>query len=307
MVKEKILSLLKDSKNPVSGQIISKNLKISRVAVWKHIKLLKKVGYDISASSSGYLLKENNDLLLPWEFPEHKNIHYFKKVASTMNLAKELAIKGCPDKTIVIAESQKSGRGRIKRIWDSRPGGLYFTIIFRPDIPLNYAFLYNFASSVTIVETINEYLNIETTIKWPNDILIEGKKIAGILLDLSGELDNIQYLNLGIGININNQISSKLPEATSLSIIKGKHLYRKEILKIFLKKLNKYTSDIFNSGILEKYRSYSSTLYNFVTVNQHGGKIIKGQAINIDDNGNLIIKDAKNKNISISSGDCINE
>ena len=136
-MKGRILNILRAESGIVSGETISSVLGISRVSIWKHIHKLLEAGYDIRSAPTGYQLVNSPDVLYPWEFPEReKNIHYYAEVSSTMDIARDLARKGCPSFTVVIGGSQTKGRGRLKRSWLSDEGGLYFTVVTRPDIPL---------------------------------------------------------------------------------------------------------------------------------------------------------------------------
>ena len=178
-MKGQILNILRTETGVVSGKALSTNLGISRVSVWKHIKKLQEVGYDIEASPKGYLLVSSPDVLYPWEFGDKgSKIHYFDEVESTMDVARSLARNQCPHFTVVIASRQKKGRGRLKRAWLSSEGGLYFTIVVRPKIPPAFSSRINFAASMILAKTLRSMFKIRAMVKWPNDILVEDRKIS---------------------------------------------------------------------------------------------------------------------------------
>lgn len=202
-----ILDILKNSSSRVSGEELSRITSISRVGVWKHINSLKKHGYKIDSTRSGYLFESSRDLLQKWEFPRFKNsINFYPEIDSTMKKAKSLALSGAKDRTIIAAEKQTQGRDRKGGIWESEEGGLYFTIILRPELPLNYYNLITLATAVGVRNYLKS-LDIDSSCKWPNDILIGGEKISGILTEISGSPEKIEYALVGVGMNINNTSS----------------------------------------------------------------------------------------------------
>ena len=184
-MKGQILKLLTTDAGIVSGQALSDALGISRVAIWKHIQKLQALGYDINATAKGYRLDNSPDVLYPWEFPGRESkIVYYPELPSTMEAAKELARKDCPHFTTVVAERQTSGRGRLQREWISEKGGLYFTMVLRPDLPPVLSFRVSFLASVTLAVILHEIFGIDARVKWPNDILVEERKISGMLSEL---------------------------------------------------------------------------------------------------------------------------
>ena len=235
-MKQKILNILSAStKDIVSGVYISSLLGISRVAVWKHLKKLKQEGYDIKSSPMGYQLNNSNDLLFPFCFKKRRTmIHYFPRVSSTMDIAKKMAKNNkTPNLTVVIAEKQTRGRGRLKRIWNSSMGGLWFSIILRPNLPPPFSFKVNFAASISLVRTLNKLFKINATVKWPNDILVNEKKLAGLLSEMETKGDMISFVNIGIGLNVNNFPEKDEPNAVSVRTIIGKKVIRKKNSFIF--------------------------------------------------------------------------
>jgi len=224
-MKGQILKALRDCDGYLSGETLSQRLGVSRVSVWKHIRSLKKDGYVIEASPRGYRLMSSPDLLLPYEFPDlEQRIHHFREIGSTMDVARELARKGARAGTIVIAESQAGGRGRLSRQWLSPQGGIYFTLILRPRIGPAYAPRINLMVAVAVATTIRKLFGLKAELKWPNDVLVAGKKVCGILAEMDAEMDVVNFVNVGIGINANNSTTRFEKTATSLKEVLGREI-----------------------------------------------------------------------------------
>ncbi len=300
-----ILKTLRESGNYVSGERLSKRLGISRVSVWKHIRNLRQDGYVVEASPRGYRLVSSPDLLLPCEFPEveHK-IHYFREIGSTMIVARELAKRRVEEGTMVIAESQFHGRGRLTREWLSPEGGIYFTIILKPEISPAYAPRINLMASVAVARAIREVCGLKAELKWPNDVLIKGKKVCGILAEMEAEVDAINFINLGIGINVNASIPQYEKGATSLKDELGEEVPRKELLKAVLKEINKQQALLTGDDLLKEWKTLSATLNRQVRIMMLGGEVM-GRAIDIDSNGALVLRREDGSLRSIIAGDCI--
>jgi len=245
-MKLDIIHLL-DDKDFISGELISKKLNISRTAVWKKIQNLKKLGYNIeSVKNRGYRLISKPDIPLSEEVLFElntnivgKNVHYFRSLESTNLFAKELIKKNAEEGTIVVADIQTKGRGRKDRSWFSPEGGLWFSVILYPNIPTQYAMLITMATSISIVQAIKELTGLSAVIKWPNDLLLEGKKICGILTELDAELDRINYSVVGVGINVNNVLEDELcNKANSIFNIYNSKISRVDLLRLIIKYLD---------------------------------------------------------------------
>jgi len=300
-MRKGILRALYQAKGYISGELISKRLGISRVAVWKHIQTLKREGYIIDASPKGYKLISSPDLLLPDEFIGlRQKVYYLKEVSSTMDVAKKLAKRG--KEAIVIAETQTSGRGRLGRRWHSEKGGIYFTIILRPKIGPAHAQIINLMAAVSVARAIRALFNLEAKLKWPNDVLIRGKKVCGILAEMEAEMDVIKFVNLGIGINANNPISLYEEGATSIKEELGRDISRKELLMCVLNEIEKRKS-LLGEEIISEWKALSSTINKKVRIIMQD-EVVEGEAIDIDTDGALILR--ANKGIRrIIAGDCI--
>jgi len=234
-IKRALLKALRE-KEVVSGDEIALKLGISRVAVWKHVKELNELGYEIESTPKGYKLLKNAEKPYPWELDFRA--YYFVNVDSTMNIAKELGEKG-EEWIFIIAERQDKGRGRVGRRWESQKGGLYFSLLLKPKIRLGEVPKLLEPVSRAIVKTLLKYgLNPKTA---PNgDIFIGENKIAGILVEAFGELDLVNFVVIGVGINANNEV----PEgATSLKKELGREISLLDLTKRIFSNLKEELGD----------------------------------------------------------------
>lgn len=303
-MKNQILKILRSENKIVSGEELSAALGVTRVSVWKHIRFLQESGYNIVAGPKGYRLESSPDALFPWEFPGRESrIHYFPEASSTMDIARDLARKGCPHFTVIIAGRQKKGRGRLNRIWLSSEGGLYFTMVLRPQIPAALASRITFLASVVLVQTMHKLYNIDAKVKWPNDILVEGKKISGMLSEMEAEADMITFINIGIGVNVNNDLSVKEPGATSLKSLKAKEFLRKELLSIFLDEFENRLNTESLDNIIPQWKLYTMTLNQPVKI-VTTRDTYEGVAVDVDENGTLILKLENGALQKVICGDC---
>jgi BirA family transcriptional regulator, biotin operon repressor / biotin---[acetyl-CoA-carboxylase] ligase len=306
-MKEKILNILRAEKAVVSGEDLSSRLGVSRVSVWKHIKKLQELGYTIEATPKGYVLGSTPDVLYPWEFGDRASkIHYFDAVDSTMNIARDLARNRCSHFTVVIAGRQEKGKGRLKRTWRSSEGGLYFTIVIRPDIPPALSSRVNFAASMVLARTLRSRFDVRAAVKWPNDILVDGKKLAGILSEMDAETDRVNYINIGIGINVNNDPTPYEPTAVSLKQILGKPVKRRELLKAFLDGFEHTVDDGNLANVVSQWKRYTQTLNRQVKI-VTTREVAQGLAVDVDDDGALILKMPDGSLKRIIYGDCFHE
>jgi len=305
-----VLSCLSD-RNYISLKEISKNLNINTDNILKQIHELKKIGYIFSIDSKkNYRIHQRPDILLPQEiYPEldtsyiGRKIYYFDEVNSTNIVAREIAssrkIKA-KEGTVIIADRQSTGKGRLGREWISPRGGLWFSILLFPTIDYPYLPLVTLMTAVAITRVIRNFYQINAKIKWPNDILIEGKKICGILTETSVFLDNMLWTIVGIGINVNNIINTdvkNLPEgilenSISLKEIAGKNISRKKLAGDIFNEFEKYYEFTKNnefSLIIDEWKLHTHTIGNRISIDV-GNRIITGKAIDISNKGALIIR-----------------
>jgi len=303
---DKIVTLLKSHQSEfLSGEKLSKSLSLSRAAVWKNIKKLQSLGYKIeSKPKSGYRLQQSTDLLVPWEVSDGlqtdiigRKIYYFGTIDSTQNFAIELAKRPHENGSLVIADRQTQGRGRLNRKWVSPKGGVWMSILLRPNFEPSYTSLFPMATSLALAVSIEKTLKIKTELKWPNDVTIKGNKVAGILIDASVESNKIDYLIIGIGINfkinpgaISKSIKQKKYGIATL-ISKDQGTRPAELVQQFLLELEKTYNNILtcNVGTIRKeWIKRSSTIGKNVTITTTTGTL-KGKATGIDKTGALIL------------------
>jgi BirA family biotin operon repressor/biotin-[acetyl-CoA-carboxylase] ligase len=311
-MKSKILEILEKKRNYVSGEEISKEIGISRAAVWKHVKKLRELGYEIdSKTNEGYKLIRSPDRPMEFELERMldtkrigKKILFFEEVDSTNNKAKQISLEE-NDGTVVVSEKQTSGRGRRGREWHSPKGGIYISFILKPNISPEKAPQLTLVSSLALVETLNDMNNtLDAKIKWPNDVLIRGKKVSGILTELSADMEKINYIVVGVGVNLSTD-SSNLPETgTSLKLEMKKDVSVNLFLKSFLEKYDLVYQKYLNgdiSQIIKLWKDNSDTLgknVKIIGINE----TYEGLAKDIDENGALILQ-IDTKEIKVYSGD----
>lgn len=311
-MRVEILKILSDA-GFVSGEYIAKHLGVSRTAVWKQIKSLQNMGYEIeSIKNKGYRLVSRPDIPIAEEVTLGldtkvigKDIYYFKSLPSTNLFAKKLVIDGVKEGAIVVSDIQLNGRGRKSRTWFSPEGGLCFSVVLYPHIPPERSMLLTMASSVAIVQGIKEATGLHPVIKWPNDLLINGKKVCGILTELDAEMDCINYTIIGIGINVNNQLNEDLQEkATSLIQEVGSRVSRVKLLRSILKCFDENYSRLISGDydfIRDSWFSHANIIGRNIRV--HGEKtILKGVVSSVDKSGCLIL-DTKDGSVRVVSGD----
>jgi BirA family biotin operon repressor/biotin-[acetyl-CoA-carboxylase] ligase len=306
-MKGLILKELRSRQDIVSGEYLSSTLGISRVSVWKHIHRLQELGYSILSTANGYPLLGSPDILFPWEFGDREDrIHYFAALSSTMDTAKEIARKNCSDFTVVIAGRQTAGRGRLNRQWLSEDGGLYFTLVLRPEIPLPASFRVNFLASLTLARMLRETYGVEADVKWPNDILVDDRKLSGMLSELEAEADRVFFINIGMGINVNNDPAGVEPAAISLKQILGHEVSRIELLTRFLDEFEEHVKHIELGTVISEWKRYTVTLQRRVKIVTRQ-EVTEGLALDVDDNGALIVELADGTTKKIIYGDCFHQ
>ena len=319
-----LLNLLKKNLNShLSGQTLSNASGISRTAIWKHINNIRKMGYNIEVvSGKGYRLVGE----MPFNEPEitgrlktsfiGRPIYFHSNIDSTNTAAYDLALRGAKEGTAVVADSQEKGRGRLGRRWESPKGtNIYASIILRPDILPVFAPQLTLMGAVAVAETISKFLNNgsgckpEPAVKWPNDILIDSKKVSGILTEMNSEMDRINFVIMGIGVNLNmkrNMFSQELRYiATSLKEETGKEIPRVEFIQSLYANLEKWYKIFLKKGfkpISEAWKGYFDMSGKRVTVHQANGNIM-GIALTINEDGFLMVRESSGKVVKIISGD----
>lgn len=298
-MKFKILELLNQEIDYISGEDMGKKLKISRAAVNKNIANLKKMGYNIdSVTNKGYVLKYSFDLLNEFEILKNsktniigQNCIFCEEVDSTNSFGKEIA-KDEQEGTVIAAKTQTGGRGRLGRQWHSPETGAWFSIVLKPEINPMQAPLITLIAGLAVQRSLKSF---SALIKWPNDIVINGKKIAGILTEMSAEMERVKYVVLGIGINVNcDEFAEDLSEkATSLKIEEKKAFERAKIIKNVLFEFeniyNEFKEYLSFEPFLNEYKNNCVSIGKSVRFMYKHEEIV-GECIDMDSQGRLLIK-----------------
>ena len=315
-MKEKILEFLKQQDGFISGQRICDELGVSRTAVWKYMNSLKKEGYEIeSVTRKGYRLLQSPDLLtkeavlscMTEEIPGE--LCCFESIDSTNEEAKRRGEAGAPDGSVYVADNQTSGKGRRGRTWLSPSGeDIFFTILLRPDLPLGSVSMLTLVAASAVAEAIDKVTGQSSQIKWPNDIVMNRKKVCGILTEMNMEIDSIAYVVVGIGINVNRmEFREDIADmATSLKKESGHNIERaallSEILSTFFRDYKLFLEKQDLSPFLESYNQKLVNVGREVKIIKKGEEIIR-TAIGINDRGELVVQDTSGKKENIFSGE----
>lgn len=317
--RETILSLFSQTPGGyVSGERISAELGISRAAVWKHIRNLRQAGYHIEAiPSRGYQLLQAPDILLPEAIQAGLNcrrigslVHCFEITESTNLQACRLADEGGPEGLVVIADQQSAGKGRMGRRWESPAGvNLYASILLRPPIlPLEASRL-TFLSAVAVCRTIKCCTGLQATVKWPNDVLLQGAKVGGLLNEMSSETDRVHYVVLGIGVNLNMQReqfpADLLYPATSLALAGGRPVSRLDFTRVLLQETDALYQTYLQNGsppIMAAWSELCDLIGCQVQAESAHG-LITGAMIGLAEDGALLVRTATGKIEHIYAGD----
>jgi BirA family biotin operon repressor/biotin-[acetyl-CoA-carboxylase] ligase len=316
--KKMILELLRKNKDAfISGEEMSAALGFSRAGVWKYIKKLREDGYEIdAATNSGYRLISSPDKVYGFDISGglgtsvmgKQAIYYFDSVGSTNDAAYEIAEKGAAEGTVVVAEKQTKGKGRIGREWISpESGGIYMSIVLRPDMETDEIPSITLVAALAIIRAIKKVCGIDAGMKWPNDILIGDKKVSGILTEIKAQPDRVDFLVLGVGVNVNTSPGDIPPEATSLKEASGNAVDRSELVRKILEDFERSYSRLRKEGfkgLRDECKAMSLVIGNYVKVKEHT-RAIEGLAADIDEKGALIIRTDTGLMQRVFSGDVV--
>lgn len=303
----------------VSGRLLGERLAVSRSAVWKQICALKEEGYVIESSPrKGYRLLDLPDLLLIREIRDgletrvlgQREARYERRTDSTNRIAKELAVQGAPEGTLAVAEEQTNGRGRMDRSWFSPPlRGIYASLILRPAIPPHEAPRMTLLSSVAVAEALLAQTSLDVRIKWPNDILVKGRKIAGILTEISTGMDVVEHMIVGLGVNVNIPPEGFPDEirrqATSILIETGVPFPRAALLRRCLEAYERHYDLFRTSGfgpVMRRWKTLTDMMGRRILVRTAGRQHV-GEVLDFDPEGFLILRDDRGESVRIFSGD----
>lgn len=316
-MKEEILRLLRSADGYISGQELCNRFGVSRTAVWKAINQLKEAGYEIEAQQNkGYRLMAAPDLMTEAEIKSlmhtdwvAKEVLYFDTIDSTNTKAQELAEKGYPSGTLVVADKQDSGKGRRGRSWVSPSGtGIFMTLMIKPDINPNNASMLTLVAALAVAKAITSVTGEEALIKWPNDIVVNGKKVCGILTEMNAQFDYINHIVVGIGINVHNEsFPEEISQMASSLLIEagGKRFHRAQIIAETMSYFEQYY-DIFlkTQDLSALVREYDELLVN----RNKSVRVLDpkepfdGKAMGITPKGELIVDTWESRKL-VSSGE----
>ncbi|HKU50032.1 MAG TPA: biotin--[acetyl-CoA-carboxylase] ligase [Nitrososphaera sp.] len=320
----RFLSILRATEPPqyVSGEVLARRAGVSRSAVWKQVRRLRSYGYGIdSMRGAGYRLARNTQSPVPWELKNRlktrtlgRDVMYLGSTDSTQSIALSMANKKlrAADGLVVIADRQSSGRGRLGRKWLSPQGGLWFSVLIRPKMATAQVTVLPFVAAIAVREAIVKCTGIEPRLKWPNDIMISGKKVAGILLDISAEAESVNYAVIGVGINANIDASMLAPQVTSLHGITslrtelGHEVSRLDLVATMLESLEYYLDILAKDGpteIISAWKKHADMLGRRVEILSNDGPNYDGIAFDLEEDGSLLLMLDTGKKIGITSGD----
>jgi BirA family biotin operon repressor/biotin-[acetyl-CoA-carboxylase] ligase len=308
--RQAVLEALVDG--PQSGADLAEALDVSRAAVWKHVEALREQGFEIESGPDGYVLgdvPEYGEDAIRFGLDAPFDVEFHEEVASTNDLARERAGSGAAD-LVIVAGEQTGGKGRLDREWHSPPGGIWCSILLRPDRPPATIPLFTLAAAVAITAAARE-AGVDAGIKWPNDVLVRGgqngsgadsePKLGGILTEMEGEADRVEWLVVGMGINANLD-DSELPEgATSLREKLGEDVNRRLFLQRVLERFDELRSD--PDAILDAWRADALTLGREVRVETASGETVEGTAVDVEQPGTLVVETADGT-VRVHAGDC---
>jgi BirA family biotin operon repressor/biotin-[acetyl-CoA-carboxylase] ligase len=287
---------------PVGGPQIAEDLGVSRAAVWKHVEALRAAGFEIDSAEAGYDLAgvpEFGGPAVEFGLDAPYEVEYHETIDSTNARARDLAVDGRAN-VVVLADAQTGGRGRLDRGWSSPSGGVWLSILSRPQVPPAQAPAYTLAAAVATTRAVRE-AGVDASIKWPNDVLVGDRKLAGILTEMEGEADRVSWLVVGIGINANVD-AADLPTDRPVTTVREEvgDVDRRELTQSLLAAFHELTVDL--QQVLPAWRKLSSTLGQRVRVETPGEKIV-GDAVDVRFPGSLIVETAEGTR-EVTAGDC---
>jgi len=300
--RHRVLEALSDG--PVSGPDLAERLDISRAAVWKHVEALREDGFVVESGDAGYELMrvpEFGGPAVEFDLDAAFTVEYHDSIASTNSRARELAADGESD-VVVLADEQTGGRGRLDRAWSSPSGGIWLSVLFRPEVPPAQTPIFTLAAAVAVTRAARE-AGVDASIKWPNDVLVDAAgdstKLVGILTEMEGEADRVSWVVVGMGINANMDASDLVSGATSLRERVG-DVNRRAFTQRVLEEFEELCAD--PEAVLPAWREYSTTLARRVRVETPGGEVV-GEAVDVEFPGSLVV-DTDEGTVRVTAGDC---
>lgn len=290
------------SDEPVSGPALAERLDVSRNAVWKHVEALRAAGFDIESADGGYELvgvPEYGGLAVEYGLTAPFDIEYHDAIGSTNDRARELAAAGEQD-VVVLADEQTGGRGRLSREWESPPGGVWLSMVLRPDLPPAHAPVLTLAAAVAVTTAARE-AGVDAAIKWPNDVLVEpsGRKLAGVLTEMEGEADRVSWVVVGIGVNVDVP-DDRLPEEATSVRAESETVSRRVFVQRLLEAFHDLRQD--PDAVLDAWRTNAATIGEQVRVDTPSG-VVEGEAVDVVFPGALVV-DTEDGSERVHAGDC---
>jgi BirA family biotin operon repressor/biotin-[acetyl-CoA-carboxylase] ligase len=287
---------------PVGGPQIAGDLGVSRAAVWKHVEALRAAGFEIDSAEAGYELTsipEFGGPAVEFGLDAPYEVEYHETIDSTNARARDLAVDGRAN-VVVLADAQTGGRGRLDRAWSSPSGGIWLSILSRPQVPPAQAPAYTLAAAAATARAVRD-AGVDASIKWPNDVLVGDRKLAGILTEMEGEADRVSWLVVGIGINANVD-AADLPTDRPVTTVREEvgDVDRRELTQSLLAAFHELTVDL--QQVLPAWRKLSSTLGQRVRVETPGEEIV-GDAVDVRFPGSLVVETAEGTR-EVTAGDC---
>jgi len=300
--RERILDALSDG--PVTGPSLAERLDVSRAAVWKHVEQLREEGFEIESRDGGYELVSVPSFggsAVEYGLDAPFEIEYHDAIDSTNRRARERATDGDSD-VVVLADEQTGGRGRLDRAWSSPSGGVWLSVVLRPDVPLAHAPVFTLAAAVAVTRAARE-AGVDARIKWPNDVVVgdEERKLSGILTEVEGEADRVDWIVVGVGVNVNVDAEA-LPEGVDATSVQSEvgAVDRRVFTQRLLEEFDALQDDI--DDIVEAWREHAVTLGQRVRVETPGG-VVEGEAVDLTHPGALVV-DTGDERVTITAGDC---
>jgi BirA family biotin operon repressor/biotin-[acetyl-CoA-carboxylase] ligase len=303
--REQVLDALADG--PVSGPELAERLDVSRAAVWKHVEALREAGFEVESGDDGYSLAEVPEFggeAVEYGLDAPFEVEYHDEISSTNALARDLAVEGASD-VAVVADRQTGGRGRLDREWTAPSGGVWVSLVFRPDVPAAHAPVFTLAAAVATARAARE-AGVDARIKWPNDVIVPDddgteRKLAGILTEMEGEADRVSWVVVGIGVNANVDVAALPAEADPTSV-------RAEVGNVdrraFTQRILEEFDDLRRNpeAVVDAWREHAATIGRDVRVETPGGEVV-GEAVDVRFPGTLVV-DTGSERVDVAAGDC---
>ncbi|WP_251331024.1 biotin--[acetyl-CoA-carboxylase] ligase [Haloplanus pelagicus] len=298
--RRRLLDALAGADGPVSGPTLADRLGVSRAAVWKQVEALRAAGFDVESGADGYAVRSVPDYggdAIAYGLDAPYAVEYHDRLPSTNDRARERAVEGATDR-LVVAGEQTGGRGRLDRAWASPPGGVYASLLVRPDRPPAHVPIFTLAAAVAVTRACRE-AEVDAVIKWPNDVLVAGseRKLAGVLTEMEGEADRVSWLIVGVGANVDVAASDLPGTATSVRAEGGVADRRR-----FCQRVVETFHGLDPDEVLPAWRDHAVTLGRAVRVETPGGTV-EGKAVDVESPGALVVRTDDGER-TVHAGDC---